>query len=674
MSEHVERIEELRQEIRRHDDLYHRLDTPEITDAAYDDLLAELRALESAHPDLATPDSPTRRVGAAPAAAFSSVAHLEPMLSLDNAFGRDELDAWDARVRRTIESVTYTCELKMDGVAFAAVYEDGRFVRGATRGNGETGEDVSANIATIAGWPTQLHGPNIPRVLEVRGEIYLPSASFNEMNDRLRQDGKATYVNPRNTAAGSLRQKDPAMTALRPLAYLVHGLGRVEAQSDGAWNHSHLSTLAFLRDAGFAVASQTTSAADLEGVWAFIEHWGAHRHDLEFEIDGVVVKVDDRAHQSELGSTSRAPRWAIAYKYPPEERETLLRDIRVHVGRTGRVTPYAVLDPVFVGGVTVTTATLHNADDLIRRDVRPGDTVIVRRAGDVIPEIVGAIEAKRPPNAQPWTFPTECPSCGGPILREEGDAVSNCVNRSCPSQRQERLVHFASRGGMDIEGLGDETVELLLDAGLVADPHDLYSLSEESLLETLGKKTKAGREAGARVKNLLTAIDASKDRGPIRLLTGLGIRHVGPNIAKILIRRFGSIDALRAASEEELAAVDGIGETIARALAASLAEPAMSELLDGLTASGLRMNEAIAAPVGGAVAGKAFVLTGSLPSLSREEAAALIEAAGGLVRGSVSAKTDFVVAGADAGSKLAKAEGLGISILDEDGLRALLEG
>lgn len=670
MTDPADRIEWLRHEIRRHDQLYHGEDTPEIPDAEYDQLVNELKRLEALHPELSSMDSPTKTVGAPPSGRFAPAPHLERMLSLDNAFDRGELEAWADRIKRAVGEVRFTCELKMDGVAFAAVFRDGVYERGATRGDGEIGEDVTANIATIQGWPQRLKTRKPPSVIEVRGEIYIPTADFAELNQRLASEGKPTYANPRNTAAGSLRQKDPKATAARPLTYLVHGSGAVDGA--GPWHRSHAETLEWLASAGLRVSEQTRSFEDLDGVCGFIDHWGEHRHDLEFEIDGVVVKVDERAKQDELGSTSKSPRWAIAFKYPPEERETLLKDIGVHVGRTGQVTPFAILEPVFVGGVTVTTATLHNRDDLERRDVRPGDTVLVRRAGDVIPEVVGKV--KRPKGSKPWRFPTNCPACGERLVREEGDAATYCVNPACPSQRLERLAHFASRGGMDIEGLGYETLELLIEGGQVRDAADLYRLDERSLLDPLGKVGKGGaRTAGQRVKNLLAAIEASKDRGPVRLLTALGIKHVGPSVAKLLMGRFNSLRELREADEQTLASIDGIGPVIAHAVTAALAEPEMARLLDELEELGLTTQGGVAMPGSeGPLKGMSIVLTGTLPNLTRDEASARIEAAGGTIKGSVSSKTDLVVAGSDAGSKLSKAESLGIPIVDEAGLLGLL--
>jgi DNA ligase (NAD+) len=680
MTTPARRAEELRREIGRHDRLYHELDAPEITDAAYDDLVRELREIEAAHPEVATPDSPTQRVGGAPSSSFASVTHLEPMFSLDNAFTVDELRAWHQRVVRVLGAEpTYTCELKMDGVAFAAVFEDGRYVRGATRGDGTTGEDITENLRTVGRWwkgrsnapfppfPERLKGRNVPSLIEVRGEVFIPRVEFDAMNERLREGGERTYANPRNTAAGSLRQKDPGMTAKRPLAYLVHGAGRIEPAGR---LESHRSFLSWAGTAGLAVAEQTERVPSIGEVEAFIARWEEHRHDLVFEIDGVVVKVDAKAQQRELGFTAKSPRWAIAFKYPPEEREAILRDIKVHVGRTGRATPFAFLEPVQVGGVTVTTATLHNQDEVARKDVRPGDTVIVRRAGDVIPEVVGPVLTRRPKDSKPWRFPKKCPACKAPIVREEGDAGSYCINPACPSQRLERIVHFAGRGALDIDGLGYETIEQLIERGWVDDPGDLYALTDEQLAQLAGFKDR-------KVAKLRAAIDASKDRPLWRLLVGLGIMHVGPSAARAFAKRFGSLDALVAAGPDDLASTEGVGAVIAEAFATAIADERYRTVLGKLVAAGVRtVDDATPARSNEGpqpLAGKSLVLTGTLPTMSREEATALIEAAGGTVKSSVSKKTDHVVAGADAGSKLAKATELGVSILDEDGLRALLD-
>jgi len=672
------RIEQLRAEIESHNYAYYVLDAPEITDAEWDRLYHELLALEEEHPELVTPESPTQRIGAPPAEGFPEVKHRARMYSLDNAFSREELEAWAVRVEKTVDDPTYVCELKIDGVAVALTYQDGRYARGATRGDGETGEDITANIRTMRGVPARLRVKDPPALIEVRGEVFMPRADFDALNQKLSAEGKQAFINPRNTAAGALRQKDPSMTAQRPLTYLIHGLGAV----DGARFATHSEFLAWVREAGLRTAPTTEPAASLVEVWAFIERWLEHRHDLEYEIDGVVIKVDPIGMQNELGYTSKAPRWAIAYKYPPEEKETLLRDIRIHIGRTGRATPYAVLEPVFVGGVTVSTATLHNHDEVHRKDVRVGDTVIVRRAGDVIPEVVGAVARRRPKGAKPWKMPKRCPSCGSEIVREEGEADAYCTNIACPSQRVERLFHFAGRGAMDIEGLGYETIIALTDQGILEDPGDTYGITAEQLLELEGfarEKDRATGEMvpGKRARNLLNAIEASKDRPVARLLTGLGIRHVGFPTARALTRQFPSIDELSSAGVEQLAEVEGIGDIVAASVHDFFQQPENRKVLEKLRKAGVRMAEEQRASVargGGVLAGKSFVLTGTLPELTREQATELIENAGGKVSSSVSKKTDFVLAGESPGSKLTKAEQLGVTVIDEAGLRALLEG
>ncbi|HEX9775387.1 MAG TPA: NAD-dependent DNA ligase LigA [Actinomycetota bacterium] len=657
-----ERIEFLRAEIERHNGLYYEKDAPEISDAAYDELYRELGELEERNPGLVTPDSPTQRVGGAPAAGFRAVTHHARMYSLDNAFSLEELTAWDERVRKTVDDPAYVCELKVDGVAIALTYEGGRYVRGATRGDGETGEDVTANIATIEGVPRRLKVPDPPPLIEVRGEVYMRTADFATMNEALRAEGKPGYANPRNTAAGSLRQKDPAATAARPLTYLVHGLGGTE----GIDFASHRAFLSWAKKAGLRVEPTTEPAPALEDVWAFCERWREHRHDVDHEIDGVVVKVDAFAQQRELGYTSKAPRWAIAYKYPPEERETVMRDIRVYVGRTGAATPYAVLEPVFVGGVTVQSATLHNQDEIARKDVRPGDVVIVRRAGDVIPEVAGPVLSKRRRGLRRWKMPSTCPACGSAIVRNEGDAVAYCTGIDCPSQRLERLAHFASRGAMDVEGLGYRTLHELIVRGLVRDPGDVYALTDDQLASLEGFKER-------KVANLRRAVEDSKDRGLARLLTGLGIRHLGGTGARVLARAMPSLDRIESASAEELAAVDGIGAVIAQSVATFFEQESTRTVLAKLRAAGVRVVDAEAPPAAeGPLSGKTFVLTGTLPTLTREAATALIEHAGGKVTSSVSKKTSYVVAGADPGTKLAKAQDLGVEIVDEDALRAML--
>ncbi len=651
------RVEELRQLINYHAYRYYVLDEPEISDADYDELVRELRELEERYPELVTPDSPTQRVGAAPAELFAPVEHRAPMLSLDNAFSPEELKAWATRVERAVgRSVAYACELKIDGVAVALTYEAGVLVRGATRGDGRVGEDITANVRTVRAVPRRLAVDDPPAVLEVRGEIYLPVRAFEELNEQLTAAGQRPFANPRNAAAGSLRQKDPRVTASRPLSFWVHSFGYAERISFP----THSAFLEWCRRAGLPVPPTSETRPDLDGVLDYVAYWQEHRHDVDYEIDGVVVKVDDVAIQQELGATSHAPRWAIAYKFPPEERTTLLRRIDVHTGRTGKVTPFAVLEPVVVGGVTVTYATLHNEDEVRRKDVREGDTVIVRRAGDVIPEIVGPVLSKRPPDARPWRFPERCPSCGTRLVRPEGEADHRCPNPACPSRNVEWLFSFASRGAMDIEGLGYMTVMQLLERGLVKDPGDLYTLTAEDLAKLEGFAEKS-------ISNLLEAIERSKDRPLWRLLVALNIRHVGAHVAQLLAKAFGSVDALAAASVEEIDAVPGIGPAIARSVAEWFRDPANRALIEKLRAAGVRMaDEAPAVPAGeGPLAGRTVVLTGTLPSLSREEATRLAEEAGARVASSVSRKTDFVVAGENPGSKLAKARELGIEVIDE---------
>jgi len=652
------RVEELRDQINYHAYRYYVLDDPEISDAEYDELVRELRELEERYPELVTPDSPTQRVGVTPADLFAPVEHRAPMLSLDNAFSPEELKAWATRVEKALgEPVTYACELKIDGVAVALTYEHGRLVRGATRGDGRVGEDITANVRTVRTVPPRLLVKDPPAVLEVRGEIYLPVRAFEELNEELTAAGGRPFANPRNAAAGSLRQKDPKVTASRPLALWVHSFGYAE----GIEFASHSGFLAWCREAGLPVPPTSETRPDLDGVLDYVGYWQEHRHDVDWEIDGVVVKVDSIAQQRELGATSHAPRWAIAYKFPPEERTTLLRRIDVHTGRTGKVTPFAVLEPVVVGGVTVTYATLHNEDEVRRKDVREGDTVIVRRAGDVIPEIVGPVLSKRPKGAKPWRFPETCPSCGTRLVRPEGEADWRCPNTACPSRNVEWLFSFASRGAMDIEGLGYMTILQLLERGLVKDPGDIYRLTAEDLAGLEGFAEKS-------IANLLEAIERSKDRPLWRLLVGLNIRHVGEHVAQVLARAFGSIDALARASVEEIDAVPEIGPAIARSVYEWFHDPANLALLEKLRAAGVRMaEEAPAGPVEeGPLAGKTVVLTGTLPSLSREEATRLAQEAGARVASSVSRKTDFVVAGENPGSKLAKALELGVEVIDEE--------
>jgi DNA ligase (NAD+) len=651
------RVEELREQLNEHSYRYHVLDDPAVSDAEYDELMRELVALEERFPELVTPDSPTQRVGVTPADLFAPVPHRAPMLSLDNAFAEEEVRAWAARVEREVgQGATYSCELKIDGVAVALTYENGALVQGATRGDGRTGEDITANVRTVRSVPQRLRTKQPPRLLEVRGEIYFPSTAFERLNDQLLEQGARPFANPRNAAAGSLRQKDPRITASRPLALWCHSFG----YADGIRFDSHSGFLAWCREVGLPVAPTSEVREDIDGVLAFIEHWGEHRHSVDWDIDGVVVKVDGRQLQEELGATSHAPRWAIAYKFPPEERTTLLRKIDVHVGRTGKVTPFAWLEPVYVSGVTVTTATLHNLDEVRRKDLRNGDTVIVRRAGDVIPEVVGPVPAKRKKGARRWRMPATCPACGTPLVRPEGEADYRCPNkRGCPMQQEEWLFAFASRGAMDIEGLGYKTGMLLRDRDLIADPGDIYGLTAEQLAELPGFKERSN-------SNLLSSIGASKDRPLWRLLVGLNIRHVGEHVAQVLARAFGSIDAIAAASEEEIDAVEEIGPEIARSVFEWFHDDQNLQLVQKLRSAGVRMADPVVeTPTDGALAGKTIVLTGGLESLSRDDATRVAQEAGARVASSVSKTTDFVVVGENAGSKAARAEKLGVETVDE---------
>ena len=652
------RVEELREQLNYHSYRYHVLDEPEISDVEYDELMGELVGLEEAFPELVTPDSPTQRVGMTPADLFAPVEHRARMLSLDNAFSPEELEAWAARVERGVGSgVSYSCELKIDGVAVALTYEDGVLVKGATRGDGHIGEDITANARTVRSVAPRLLMKDPPGVLEVRGEIYLPVKAFEHLNEELTTAGGRPFANPRNAAAGSLRQKDPKVTASRPLALWVHSFG----YADGVRFESHSAFLSWCREVGLPVAPTGEVETDLGGVLRYIKHWQEHRHSVDWEIDGVVVKVDRITFQDELGATSHAPRWAIAYKFPPEERTTLLRKIDVHTGRTGVVTPFAFLEPVHVSGVTVTTATLHNEDEVRRKDVREGDTVIVRRAGDVIPEVVGPVLSKRKKSARRWRFPSNCNSCGAPLVRKEGEAYWRCPNRrGCPSQNVEWLSSFAGRGAMDIEGLGYKTGWLLLDLGWVKDPGDVYSLTEEQLAQLPGFKDR-------RIRNLLLAIEGSKDRPIWRLLAALNIPHVGSTVAQTLARAFGSVDALAAATQEEIDDVGGIGPEIANSVHAWFADEHGRALIAKLRAAGVRIaDERPATPrEEGRLAGTTIVLTGGLGTLSREDAIRLAQEAGARVASSVSKRTDFVVAGENPGSKLAKAEQLGVEVIDE---------
>ena len=662
-SEAKRRVEELRDLIDHHNYRYHVLDDPEISDVEYDELMRELAGLEEGFPELVIPQSPTQRVGGRPTELFAPARHHAPMLSLDNAFSWEELNAWGKRVERALgRQADFVCELKIDGVAVALTYEAGVYTRGATRGDGYTGDDITANIRTIRSVPVKLRGGDHPALLEVRGEVYLPVKAFEVLNEQLTEQGIRPFANPRNGAAGSLRQKDPAITASRPLRLWCHGV-----VAEGKRFERHSEALGYLKESGLPVPPTTEKLETLEEVFAFCERWQDHRHDVDYEIDGVVVKVDQIGLQEELGATSKAPRWAIAYKFPPEERTTLLKDIFVHTGRTGVVTPFAQLETVFVGGVNVTTATLHNEDEVARKDVRPGDTVIVRRAGDVIPEVVGPVPSKRPKRSRRWRFPKTCPACNTPLVRE--GAYWRCPNRrGCPSQNIEWLFAFASRGAMDIEGLGYKTAILVLDMGWVKDPADIYALTEEKLAQLPGFKEK-------KIQNLLSGIEASKDRPLWRLLVGLNIPHVGSHTAEVLAEAFGSIDRLKEASVEELEAVEEIGPTVAAAVHAWFHDKGNLRLLEKLRRAGVRMADPPKRrKKDGSLSGKTIVLTGGLEAMSRDQATRAAQDAGARIASSVSKSTDFVVAGADPGSKYDKAVSLGVEIIDEREFIRRLEG
>jgi DNA ligase (NAD+) len=652
------RVEELRDQLNYHSYRYYVLDDPEVSDVEYDELTRELASLEERFPELVTPDSPTQRVGISPADLFAPVEHRARMLSLDNTFSHEELEAWAARVERAVGTgARYSCEAKIDGVAVALTFEKGLLTKGATRGDGRIGEDITANVRTVRSVPQRLRVKVPPEYLEVRGEIYLSVKGFERLNEQLLDAEQRPFANPRNAAAGSLRQKDPKVSASRPLALWVHSFGFAA----GIRFDSHSAFLTWCRDAALPVAPTSEVVDDLDGVIAYLDHWEKNRHSVDWEIDGVVVKVDQIPLQEELGATSHAPRWAIAYKFPPEERTTVLRGIDVHTGRTGIVTPFANLEPVHVSGVTITTATLHNEDEVARKDVRVGDHVIVRRAGDVIPEVVGPVLSKRKRGARKWKFPERCPSCGTGLVRRPGEAYRRCPNkRGCPSQNIEWLFAFASRGAMDIEGLGYKTGIQLLDRGLIKDPGDIFSLSPDDLAQLVGFADKS-------ITNLLAAIEKAKRQPLWRLLVALNIPHVGTHVAQVLARAFGSVDGLSEASAEQIDDVPEIGFEIARSVHEWFQDPENNALLEKLRVAGVRMADERPKRSGrGRLEGKTLVLTGGLERLSRDEATAAAQAAGARVASSVSKKTDFLVAGGNAGSKLAKAEELGVEVIDED--------
>jgi len=660
----------LSQEIDEHQYRYYVLDAPTISDAEYDALMAQLTALEETYPALRTPDSPTQRVGGTYSTDFRPVAHVEPMMSLDNAFDDEELAAWAERIERDAGGpVRYLCEPKVDGLAISLTYERGVLVRAATRGDGRTGEDVTRNVRTIRDVPHRLSGDDVPELVEVRGEVYLPVAAFADLNASLVEQGKAPFANPRNAAAGSLRQKDPRISASRPLRLVVHGLGARRGFEPRSQSHAYETMRAW----GLPTSTRWRVVEDLAGVREYTAYYAEHRHDVEHEIDGVVVKVDDVRIQRRLGSTSRAPRWAIAVKYPPEEANTRLIDIQVNVGRTGRVTPYAVLEPIYVGGVTITNATLHNAQEVARKGVLIGDTVVVRRAGDVIPEIVGPVVDLRDGTEREFVMPTHCPECGSPLApAREGEVDIRCPNnRSCPAQLRERVFHLAGRGAFDIEVLGYKAAMALLDDQVITDEGDLFGLTADDLARSAFFVNKDG-SLGSNAVKLLANLQEAKGRPLWRVLVALSIRHVGPTAAQALAREFGSVDAIAQASVERLAEVEGVGPTIAESIREWFAVDWHREVVEKWRAAGVRMAEERAETGPRPLEGVTVVVTGTLEGYSREGAAEAVTARGGRVTGSVSKKTDFVVVGENPGSKYDKALALKIPILDEAGFEVLL--
>jgi DNA ligase (NAD+) len=657
------RAEKLRREIRRHEELYYRENRPEITDREFDALLTELAALESAHPEIVTPDSPTRRVGGEPLEGFTPVRHEPPMQSLDNTYSVEELREWEARMRRLEPDaeIAYVAELKIDGVSVSLLYEEGVLVRGATRGNGTIGDDVTANLRTIRSLPLRLRGAGAPARLQVRGEVYLPRSVFARLNRERELAGEPLFANPRNATAGAIRLLDSRQVAARRLAALVY------SAVEGLEEPSHARTLDRLRGWGFPVHEGFRLCRGLDEVLEFVEQWRSRRRELDFETDGVVVKVDDLELRRRLGSTAKAPRWAVAFKYEPEAAATVVRAIAVQVGRTGALTPVAELEPVPIGGIVVRRATLHNYEDLARKDVRVGDTVRVERGGDVIPKVVEVDLARRPEGAEPYRMPTRCPVCGERVERLEGEVALRCVNPICPAVVAESIAHFVGRDAMEIDGLGGERIEQLLREGRIRDFPDLYRLRKEELvgLEGWGERS---------AEKLLASIDASRDRELPRFLFAIGIRGVGERVAKLLAAHFGSLEALAAATEEALVAVPEIGPKLARAIRDHFEDGRQRARLEALAAAGVRP-PAIEAPRGTQrLAGRTIVLTGRLERSTREAASAALEALGARVAGSVSKKTDFVVAGGEAGSKRAKAESLGVPVVDEAWLERVLAG
>jgi len=661
----LERITELRHLIRYHEERYYVLQDPDVSDAEFDALLRELQTLERENPDLVTVDSPTQRVGGRAAEGFATVEHASPMLSLDNAYSEEELREFHERVRRALGpqhegAITYVAELKIDGLSMALRYVGGRLARGATRGDGERGEDVTANVRTIRSVPLVLKDSPAADV-EIRGEVFLPRKEFERSNQEREALGETVFANPRNAAAGAMRNIDPALVAKRHLGAFFYQL-----VSAGPRPETHSETLQMLRRWGLPVEPNWRICAGIDEIWSFCQEWADKRRTLSFDTDGVVIKLDSVPLRDVLGSTSKFPRWAIAFKFPPEQGTTLLKKIEVNVGRTGAVTPFAVLEPVRLAGTTVQLATLHNEQEIARRDIRERDYVLVEKAGDIIPQVVKPVLTRRPPDSTPWVMPSHCPVCNSALQKAEDEAVWRCENTSCPAKLQRGLEHFAARHAMNIDGLGESLIERLIADGLVASYADVYHLTAERLsqVERMGKKSAA---------NLVGQIERSKTRELWRLIYGLGIRHVGERGAQALASAFGSIDAIMAASRDQLQGVQDIGPVVAAAIRGYFDEPANRTLMAALADAGLKMEGPVTkADTPGSLTGKTFVLTGTLPSMSREKATEEIQARGGKVTGSVSKRTSYVVAGADAGSKLQKAESVGVPVLDEAGFRALL--
>ncbi len=665
------RITELVNEIREHQFKYYVLDAPTVTDAEFDALLKELIALETKYPELREPDSPTQNVGGGFATHFEQRDHIEKMMSLDNVFDLEELSSWFDRVEKEVPAPTYLCELKVDGLAINLTYENGQLVRGLTRGNGVTGEDVTLNVKTIKNLPHSLKGSKVPSLIEIRGEVFFPIAAFNELNDSLEESGKALFANPRNGAAGSLRQKDPRVTAQRPLSVVVHGVGA----RTGISFDSQSNAYALLAELGLPTSDRFKVCATRKEVEKFIAFYEEHRHDVEHEIDGVVIKVDSISEQSQLGFTSRAPKWAIAFKYPPEEVTTKLLDIKVSIGRTGRVTPFAFMEPVKVAGSTVTNATLHNAEEIVRKGVLIGDVVVIRKAGDVIPEVLGPVIERRTGQEKAFVMPTHCPECGSELrAMSVGDVDIRCPNsQSCPAQLRERIYYIGSRAALDIDVLGYEAAHALLEAKIISDESELFDVTAEKLASSDFFMKKDGQQ-GANVQKLLAALDEAKTRPLWRTLVALSIRHVGPTAAQALATNFGSVEAISAASAQELANIDGVGLTIAQSIVEWFEVDWHKNIIKRWSAAGVRVVQEATVELPQTLAGLTFVVTGGLETFTRDGIAQTIAAHGGKASTTVSKKTDYVLVGTDPGSKLAKAQELGVAIIDEAKFKQLLAG